>query len=916
MIKKLLVSLISFFLTFGVLVGNSQAGSSTELSTVGKRAFDDLARCLNSKDALDVFYLIDESASLKDTDSENKRAEILKSSLIQLSTLREGLKVQYAVGFFGDKYKTWKNWSTVDPKTIESAATDLERKVSESNKGQSTNWQLGVESAATELSNQRKKSNACQALIWLTDGGLDLSTGAPGEKPVQANQKNIEAFQSLCNNTSNSLRQAKVTVLGVLLKNEKDLARQSGDRRENMEQAMDLLLPIVEGAGSINLGTAEQQTCGQNPIPANYAAGALLEAEDPIALAFQFLKLGSYTAGGTRGDLSAGNPANFLIEAGIARFRIITTSPNWKLTSPNGAVITAGSDATVIKSAGATQITVPVKPTMYGTWNFAFKDGSSNELVLFSGLDLKLDEGELIAGIAGKVSGEIVSEFSGQSVNLAAYSSATISVQEILGSGRTNPKRTAALAGNKFELENFTVSPNQGQIELRVTLAVSTKSGIALAPVSISRILDVRLPDNYPSLAQSPVRFDTPINGSKGTAEGSAVFNGPKSGNGKVCIVDKPSYVNDVIDRTATYEWIKPVGLDSAECLSLSQGETKKVGFAVKNSTPADAQVQAELPVVYYSDSEVGKQFTLNAPLEFETLRPKTGESLIKALLLFLGIALPLTLIYLLTWATTKIALGQNVQRASWPIKVDSLKGILASDGSALTPKPEDYKYIPDKPDARRYSEVIGDLSAKVSKLVFPPPWFEMKAREGARLVTMVAPPASLNSRFAHGSIAPIRGNIDSVWAIEVLDKDLMSLGSATTIPGNLVIYKRNNLANKNQFMDRFMKVSTTPGVWNQIVSLIPKVEAELAKKQNKSVKNGFKKKDKGSSNDQMLQSNSEISFTPPPPPGSGGSFPPPPPGSGGSFPPPPPGSGGSFPPPPPGSGGSFPPPPPGGKRV
>ena len=273
-----------------MLVGNSQAGSSTELSTVGKRAFDDLARCLNSKDALDVFYLIDESASLKDTDSENKRAEILKSSLIQLSTLREGLKVQYSVGFFGDKYKTWKNWSTVDPKTIESAATDLERKVSESNKGQSTNWQLGVESAATELSNQRKKSNACQALIWLTDGGLDLSTGAPGEKPVQANQKNIEAFQSLCNNTSNSLRQAKVTVLGVLLKNEKDLARQSGDRRENMEQAMDLLLPIVEGAGSINLGTAEQQTCGQIPIPANYAAGALLEAEDPIALAFQFLK--------------------------------------------------------------------------------------------------------------------------------------------------------------------------------------------------------------------------------------------------------------------------------------------------------------------------------------------------------------------------------------------------------------------------------------------------------------------------------------------------------------------------------------------------------------------------------------------------------------------------------------------------
>jgi len=916
MIKRFLATLISIFLSFGVLINTSQAGSTTELSVVGKRAFDDLARCLNSKDALDVFYLIDESASLRYTDSEKKRAEILKSSLIQLSTLREGLKVQYAVGFFGDKYSIWKNWSIVDPKSIESEALDLERKVRESNKGQSTNWQLGVDSAATELSNQRKKSNACQALIWLTDGGLDLSTGAPGEKPVQANPKNIEAFESLCKNTSNSLRQAKVTVLGVLLKSEKDLARQSGDQRENMEQGMDLLLPIVEGTGSINLGSVQQQACGQNPIPPNYAAGALLEAEDPIALAFQFLKLGSYTAGGTLGELSGGNPANFLIEAGIARFRIITTSPTWKLTSPQGSSISEGPGVTVVTSAGATQITVSVKPSMYGAWNFSFKEGSSNELVLFSGLDLKLDSGELIAGIARKVSGEVVSEFAGQPVNLSDYSVATVTVQEILGNGKTNPQRTASLAGNKFELASFKASLNQGQVELRVTLNVATKSGFALAPVSVSRILDVRLPDNYPSLAMSPIKFDTPINGSSGTGKGSAVFNGPKSGNGKICIVEKPSYVNDVIDRSETYEWFKPVGLDTSDCLLLSQDEKKKVDFAIKNRIPADAQVQAELPIIYYSDSEVGQQFTLNAPMEFQTLRKKLGENWIKALLVFLGIALPLALIYLLTWATTKIALGKNVQRASWPIRVDSLKGILASDGSVLTPKPEDYKYISDQPDARNYSEIIGNLSAKVSKLVFPPPWFEMKAREGARLLTMVAPPASMNSRFANGSIAPIRGNIDSVWAIEVLDKDLVSLGTSTAIPGNLVIYKRNNLANKNQFMDRFMKVSTTPGIWNQIVALIPKVQAELTQQSNRSTKNNSKKKVDNSSNEEMIEFDSKTSFTPPPPPGSGGSFPPPPPGSGGSFPPPPPGSGGSFPPPPPGSGGSFPPPPPGGKGV
>jgi hypothetical protein len=912
--SRSLVFLASFFLIFGGLLSTALASSPTQLSTDGKRAFDDLVRCLNSNGSLDVFYLIDESASLKNTDSENKRAEILKSSLIQLSSLREGLKVEYAVGFFSDGYKTWKKWSKVDPNSIESAAVDLERKVRESNKGQSTNWQLGIENAAAELSSQKKKSNACQALIWLTDGGLDLSTGAPGAKPVQANPKNIEAFNSLCNNISNSLRQAKVTVLGVLLKSQSDLAKQPADVKSNMDQAMALLLPIVEGTGAINLGTQQKISCGRYPIPANYAAGALLIAEDPVALAFQFLKVGAYTAGGTLGELSGGNPANFLIEEGIARFRIITTSASWKLTSPQGKLIQNGADATVIQSAGATQITVAVKPSMYGKWIFAFEDNASSELVLFSGLDLKLDAGELIAGVGGKVSGEVVSEFSGQPVNLKSYSSAKVSVEEVLANGTTNPDRIAVLTGNTFKLEDFTVSPNQGQIELRVTLRVSTKSGIALAPVSVSRILDVRLPNNYPSLENSPIAFDTPMSGSKGSAEGTAIFKGPKSGSGKVCIVDSPSGFNDVVDRSATYKWSKPAGLDSAGCLILSQEETKRVDFTIGNSVPADALVQAELPVIYYSDTELGKQFTLNAPIEFQTLSPKKGEGLIRALLIFLGIAFPLALIYLLTWLTTKIALGRNVQRASWPIKIDSLKGIQSTDGAALIPKAEDYKYIPDKPDARRYSEAIGDLRAKVSKLVFPPPWFEMQAREGARIITMVATPGGMRSRFDSGSIAPIPGNIDSVWAIEILDKDLLALGANTSITGNLVIYKRNNLANKNQFMDRFMKVSTTPGVWNQIVALVPKVQ-EQTRTNQKELSSGKQKKVKQNKNSADI-SNQVIAPTTPPPPGSGGSFPPPPPGSGGSFPPPPPGSGGSFPPPPPGSGGSFPPPPPGGNRV
>ena len=910
-----LVSLICVFSSTQPIAAASFRFSVNDLSSDGKRAFDDLARCLNSNNKLDAFYLIDESASLKDTDGSNKRAEILKSSLIQLSTLRNDLEVNYAVGFFSDGYKTWKPWSKIDAKSAESAAGNLEQKVRSSNTGLSTDWKKGIEKAARELSAQRQKTNACQILIWLTDGGLDLSTKAAGSQPVQNNPKNLDAFNYLCDESANSLRQSRVTVLGVLLKSEQDLQSKSADARKNLEQGMALLLPIIEGSGPINLGNSEVKQCGKYPIPANFAAGALLIAEDPVALAFQFLKVGAYTAGGTHGDLTDGNPGTFLIEEGISRFKIITTSPSWKLTDPKGHDVKSGNGVTFVESAGATQVSVNVDASKYGKWSFSFKDGSSNELVLFSGLDLKLDEGELIAGTPGRISGKVVSEFSGQPVNLDVYSVANVSVQEILNSGQSNPAQPAQInSGNFFKIENFTASPDQGQVELRVTLRVKTKSGINLAPVSVSKILDVRLSSNYPSLDKSPIALST-LAGRKGKAIGSAVFKGPNKGSGKICIVDNPTIVNDSIERAESFIWKSPIGLDSKGCVTLSNNETKKIGFEVTNKISADSQIQAEVPVIYYSEQEPNRQFTLRAPIEFQSTKPGVGGWAIELILILLGIGLPLLLIYVLTLLTTKIALGQNVQHASWPVKIDSLKGIQSNDGSALTPKAEDYKYLPDRPDSRSISEPAGEFRAKVSKLVFPAPWFEIQAKPGTRLVTMVAPPAQMHNRFASGSIAAIKGNIDSVWALEIKDHDLVSLGAATSIPAQLHVYKRNNLANKNQFMERFMKVVTTPGIWNQVVSIIPAVNQEIISKQEKNKTKKFSSKSKNKSDSSDSPPPGSGGSFPPPPPGSGGSFPPPPPGSGGSFPPPPPGSGGSFPPPPPGSGGSFPPPPPGGSR-
>lgn len=876
-------------------------------SNQSQRAFDDLARCLNSKDTLDVFYLIDESGSLQQTDRDDKRAPILAASLKELTKLKENLKVNYAVGFFADRYATWSNWEKLDLSNVDERSKKLEQEVAQRDRGQATDWLLAVESAALELKKQRSKSNSCQVLIWLTDGAIDTSKAKYSEE---------SALQELCDVTFNGLRQAKVTVLGVLLKSEEDLerlARETGEEtRQSVLAKMSFMGPLVEGSGKIGVQpNTENLTCGDNPIPANFSAGALLIAENPISLAYQFLRLSSLLSGGTQAGFTGTNPGQFIIEEGVARFRIITTSPSWSLTNPSGKVVSDGPGVEVSTSSGATQITVPVTKEMYGTWKFGYKTDSNNELILFSGLQLKLDAGELIAGRTGTLSGAVLPEFGNQLVDLSIFGSSKITAQEVLGDGSISPPRSARISEkNKFVLENYTPSPDQGQVEIRVVLEVSTKSGLALAPVSASRTLAVRLPDNYPSVANSPISFST-LKGVRGKAEGEAVFKGPSVGSGKVCL-GNPQVVNDSVDRKSTYEWNFISSDLKNNCITLAQKEEKRIGIEVSNKVPANSEMVAELPATYYSDSE-GREFTLNVPMMVTTETNALGIP-VAIFLTILGFLLPMLAIYLMMLLSTKIALGNSMQRGQWNVRVDSLKGITGPNGESIQPIAEDFKFISDTHDSRKFSDSLGDVYAKVSKLVFPSPWFELHASPGTRVVTMIAGPVRAIKRFDSGAISPVRGNIHDIWALSFKDEDLRSLGAKTSIPAQLVIFKRNNLANKNQFMEKFLQVTTTAGIWGRVVSLSEKVLLENVSEKKHLRKN----KNEDISTSSKSTSNMETTALPPPPPLPGmpanppTSTPPFIPGLSNSPTPPSGRPGGTLPPPPPGSGGGLPPKPPG----
>lgn len=812
-----------------------------------ERSFSDLTRCINTKKALDVYYLIDESGSLKRTDPTDERANILATSLRTLGGFKDDVSINYAVGFFGDDLRPWKNWTKVNPSTLDTESKQLAAQIRASNGDNDTNWLAGINGAKKKLQEQRSVSDACQALIWLTDGGIWIGQQEPNQKQIDQLATD-RAVEELCSNVFQSLRQANVSVFGVLLKNDQAINKVKEPDRSQTLAGMEYMRSLVEGKGTLNDENLGNRRCGTVPVPPNYSAGGLLIAQDPVGLALKFLELTTIIEGGSPGDISAGDPADFEIEPGVRKFRILTTAKKWTLTSPDGQSFSNTQPAGIAQqTSGVNQLTVDVKSSQIGKWKFK-NDGTINKLLLFSGLAIDLQPTQLVAGAKGRISGAISSE-NGEPVDLNVYGSTKLTVEEVLGSGRSTDLGLPTLnSSGSFELSEFTPSPNQSSLEIRVTFRATTKKGVELAPVSISTSLTVNLPADYPTVMNSPIRLSNLVG--NGEAKGIVELSGPQSGIGKVCFEKSTnngiSILSDSVDRSNSYKWtLDTAALDPSGCLALAQQEKKAIAISVKNSTGADSEVTAEIPLTFKSDKPGKSDFKLSAPIEFTSEIKRVGGTWIKAFLFLVGIGLPLLFSYLLTWATTKIAIGNRIQRAEYPVAVNATRGIVASDGSALSaPVATDFRNLPEQVDTRKYQDQVGTMRAKVSKLVFRDPWFEVAASAGTRVLTFpkVAPgrgksAAKLRKRFTAGDIAPMGGNLADFWALSIKEPDLLSGKASGTVPARLVVFKRNDIKDTNQHIKRMTEILATPGVWTAISMLPTQSKSKVKEKAEKSEK-------------------------------------------------------------------------------
>lgn len=772
------------------------AVSGSGLSDDGQAAIADLRVCLASQNTLNVYYLVDSSYSLEVADSGGPgsdpdviRASILGNSLEQLGAISDDISVNWAAGFFSSDYSAsvgWQEWN-------DTSSGQLADTIRAKTPGGYTNWPAGLAGAQRELASKQAAAPGCQLLVWLTDGQLDI------QAPDGQQQEDFDALAQMCSASGvfNSFRQSGVVVIGALLA--VDSVSQSA--------AVDMQ-SLVEGKAS-----GSETRCGEQPLPSSHVHGAFVEASAPDSLAQIFLQLSAQLEGGYPQPFEA--DGSFWIDEGVSRFRVILTG-DWTLNPPDGsssAPASADSEqdwATTTVTDGATVIEVVTDADSAGKWQLTASDARS--LFLFSDLRIEFEDSnsvELSAdGTSSAALEATVVDAGGKAADLNVYGDTTFSAWYLDANGAR-----ADLSGARVDSASGKITialPTDLTLAQLVVTAsidplVTRAHRLALAPVTVETTITTVLPASFPRVGSELPVVLSDLEGADGRATGEITFTGPtEGGDGLVCLPADPTISNDV---RSDWRWGKDADLDEEGCVIVPTGGEVTVSVTAENDTPADSLVQAVLPVDFQTAE--GTTIAQGVPLQFRSTHPvNTAAILLLTLgLLLLGLLVPLVILWFVNWATTRIDVPKDTQRASFPVRVTAAGAQVTAprEGSALSDafrfgKPSDgMRSIPDAD--------LGVLRARVPWFPLRAPWYEAVAGAGSTLITAKAGRTASAVKDSKGRLRFAKLPLDRFWAVVVSDAELRRTSRGDDVNGTLVIYHRSSPSDQGQHAQRIGEV-------------------------------------------------------------------------------------------------------------
>lgn len=576
--------LVGAVVALGLVGALALPAAAEEVSPTGDRAMAQIASCAASADTLLVSIVVDESGSLAQTDPTSQRVNGISSAIDVLADLRAGaggkLAVEANLGLFAEGYTPLVSWLPLDQANAANLKAVSAAELPQRNRGRYTDYRAALSGARASLDARGAQlaGTSCKVILWFTDGALDV----PGDATA--------ALGELCGpgGIVDGVRADHVAVIALALFHEPSSVTPA--QREQLRA-------VAEGVGQ---GTS----CGQL-LAGSAVGGAYLRADDASALRRVFAGVGMLIGGASKSPSvacpssdCAGGVVRFHVDRGIAKLQVIVDSPDnaaqVTLVAPGGKPIALAAATShvpwgtldVTQRAGLTTVTATfdtLDGAQVGTWTVQALDsaGKASPAVVdvFHLWDARLVVKVPDVVVLGQDSPVTVAvTVAGKQVPMTWYKSMKLDLQVAGTSVALAADGHGALAGS------FTLPAGKapGQVGMTASVsAVSSPSGIALAPVSWSEVRPTRVAPSYPAL--TPARLVLPVITSGAGTIGVLTLRGPARGVTKACLAD------------AALTGPGPAGpialTADARCIDLKPGEARDWTFTVVPGALADGRI-------------------------------------------------------------------------------------------------------------------------------------------------------------------------------------------------------------------------------------------------------------------------------------------------------------------------------------
>lgn len=661
---------------------------------------DQFGSCVASGGHADIIMLMDESGSLKDTDSDNARVSAGLHLVNQLAKHASDSDLNVQLTSFGHSYSVLQDWTSLGKpagvKGLRSSMNDLADRTD----GVDTDYWTALDSARQELakvaSKRGAKESSCQTIVFFSDGELDIevrksksandeygSKKPYAEKADLGSEKGVRqaekaAEKDLCRpgGLADQLRSSKVALFGVGL---------GGEGTD--PKTFDLMRSIVTG-------TTEDKasTCGDliKPVPGEfYAANDI----DSLLLAFDSISgIGGDPLRQEKGvcvDKACSDEAHeFVLDKSTPNVDVLATAHadgmKAALIGPDGktldlksgdasGTLKVGSVAVEYKWDSARTVSVSINgeggnpKDWSGQWQFAFvtTDKDLADTTTSSNIHITPDLRPVWKGLdkAELHRGETVDpvEFS-----LTNGKGDTVDPQSLAGSIRYKVTSTDAEGAQStlFETDDkkaiskptswdlSKTAIGDGTVELSAELTTAgTKDkddkkvkGTKLAPVVVTQKISILPPLSYPTV---PGTVDF------GDVEGPVDLSTTLTLEGKGCAW---------VPKGGTSIKAAPEGLESSEVTtgkavsedSCAEGD---ITVNLKNDNQGNGTINGTFLVTIASADGNGDPVEVPVNFTANIIKPLDTFNFVTAVLtaIILGVGIPVGLLYLQKWLTSVI---------------------------------------------------------------------------------------------------------------------------------------------------------------------------------------------------------------------------------------------------------------------